>query len=349
MFSFKSTVTEEKIQHLEEVIKNKDKELQFLDYELALINGLVNELQNKLKSLEHTVEEEFGRVKMTFRPNEKFFLIINDINVDNWSNKKSKIEFELEEERNSKKIDSHLLTDYAHTPLEILQRQLEEYRQMKNKIGLFSTDERLKSVNVIACTLDGYIGRYTDKRMEVDHIFLDEAGYANIIKSLTLFNHSAPISFLGDHMQLPPVCEINDLDIQKNEAFSNMFIWSQSAIFSDSLFHNDRDTCLKQYLNNSSFSPTVISKTALTSTYRFGDNLAKILGKYVYDANFTSLNSIGETQIKFIHGTKTEPYKSRISYQEADAIESIVNTMYNDGHYDFIILTPYKKTNNIIE
>ncbi|KAA6322360.1 hypothetical protein EZS27_028089 [termite gut metagenome] len=117
----------------------------------------------------------------------------------------------------------------------------------------FSTEERLRKVNVIACTLDGYIGRYYESKLNVEHIFLDEAGYANIVKSLTLFNHSIPISFLGDHMQLPPVCEINDRDIKEDEKYNNMFIWAQSTIFLDSLFSDTRDFCLQQYLNNKPF------------------------------------------------------------------------------------------------
>ena len=94
----------------------------------------------------------------------------------------------------------------------------------------------MENINIIASTLDDYIGKFVNSKMKVDHIFLDEAGYANIIKSLTLFNHSVPITFLGDHKQLPPVCEINDFTI-KTTKYNNMFLWAQSSIYIDTLFN----------------------------------------------------------------------------------------------------------------
>jgi hypothetical protein len=57
-------------------------------------------------------------------------------------------------------------------------------------------ETRLKNVNVMAYTLDGYINRYMDSKLDVEHIFFDEAGYTNIIKVLTLFNHDVSITLL---------------------------------------------------------------------------------------------------------------------------------------------------------
>jgi hypothetical protein len=81
-----------------------------------------------------------------------------------------------------------------------------------------------------------------------ESLFLDEAGYACIVKALTLFRNNIPITFLGDHMQLPPVCLLNDEDFNTNTDYRDVFIWSQSAIYSETLFSRTRETALKDYL-----------------------------------------------------------------------------------------------------
>ena len=83
-----------------------------------------------------------------------------------------------------------------------------------------------------------------ETKVDVEHIFLDEAGYANIIKALTIFNYNIPITFLGDHLQLPPVCEIGDRKIKNEEEFHNVFVWSQSAIYMENLFQVSKEKML---------------------------------------------------------------------------------------------------------
>ena len=78
-----------------------------------------------------------------------------------------------------------------------------------------------KNVRVIAATIDCYIGRYSPtsdnsqdiNRFCADHYFLDESAYCSLIKAATLFASDCPITFLGDHLQLPPVCELDSNSI----------------------------------------------------------------------------------------------------------------------------------------
>ncbi|AGY53010.1 hypothetical protein BRDCF_p383 [Bacteroidales bacterium CF] len=219
---------------------------------------------------------------------------------------------------------------------------LDNYLSLRSKLGALSTEERSKSVNVVACTLDGYIGHYFEEKLNVEHIFLDEAGYANIIKAFTLFNHTTPITFLGDHKQLPPVCEINDREIERDSKYHNMFLWAQSAIFLETLFSCSKEVCRNQYLQNVDFNPNVISQTSLNSTYRFGNNLAQILAQYVYSNDLNSNNPEGETKIFYVDAKKIESLKSRISINEVSEIKKIVENLKLKKINDFVILTPYK-------
>ena len=175
------------------------------------------------------------------------------------------------------------------------------------------------------------------------HIFLDEAGYANMVKALTLFTHPTPITFLGDHMQLPPVCEINDSEMERDAKYANMFLWAQAAIFLDTLFACDKDACKSSYLRNLPFRPSAITKTSLNATFRFGNNLAQILAKYVYDGDFCAATPTGKTKISYINAPKREESKSRNSMAEVQEIRGVAGRLKRLSEDDFMILTPYKK------
>lgn len=84
-----------------------------------------------------------------------------------------------------------------------------------------------------------------------------------------------------------------------------------------------------------------MGRSDLTQTFRFDKKLAEILNRHVYKNGFTSSIEKGETEIYFIHAEKREPAKSRISHQEAQAIQDLLKQL--NVQEEFIILTPYKK------
>ena len=343
LFSSKSTITADEILVIEDRIKTKFKELEFLKYEFTEIDNSVSEKKEVWNKSITKFYNQLENFKISIGENQKIQKITQDINPKNWKDKEAKIKEIILTEKDKLEVDSQLFGDYKFHSAQQLLDELDKNIEVRKKLSKYSTEEKLKTVNVVACTLDGYIGRYTESKLNVEHIFLDEAGYANIIKTLTLFNNNVPISLLGDHMQLPPVCEINDSDIKNDPTFRNMFLWSQSSIHSDSLFQNSRDVCLNQYLNNSPFRPNTIVNTSLDSTYRFGNNLANILANHIYKSGFKSSNPNGETSILFIDAPKTDSYKSRISIREVEVIKKITDRLKMENKNDFVILTPYKK------
>lgn len=219
---------------------------------------------------------------------------------------------------------------------------VQEKKEEENVEFVKNVGERL-NVHLIGCTLDYYAGEYNEKKMNVQHIFLDEAGYANMIKACMLFNHKVPITFLGDHAQLPPVCELNDFSIEKEREFENMFLWAQSAIYIETLFSLSKEEVRYQYLKNSTPELLRTSKTLLNTTYRFGESLAKVLAFHVYSLEFSSGKTDGNTKISFIHASKQEGFKSRTSVSEVVAIKFLTTILKHKGVSDYAILTPYKK------
>jgi hypothetical protein len=342
-FISKPTNAEVAITEIESKILNTKKDLEYCKYELSEINGEKHTQESRLRKSQEIALEKIENMVNQTNGFPDINVILATLTIDNISTVKPKVISIIEQKKETLEVDQHLFNEYQLNTLVDIKSELDNYLSLRKKLAASSTEERLKSVNVVACTLDGYIGRYKDEKLNVDHIFLDEAGYASIIKALTLFNHTIPISFLGDHKQLPPVCEVKDVDIERDDRFHNMFLWAQSAIFLDTLFLQSRDVCRNQYLRNSDFNPTNISKTSLNSTYRFGNNLAQILSRYVYANNFNSNNPNGETQILFVDAKKNEGLNSRVSMNEVSQIKKIVDNLKRNGCEDFVILTPYKR------
>lgn len=201
-----------------------------------------------------------------------------------------------------------------------------------------STKQRVKNSLVLAMTIDAYIQYTINENIEVEHIFCDEAGYMSTIKALTLFKCNSPITFLGDHMQLPPVSEIKTYDVI---SYKKSFLWSQSALFFETLFlKNSIEEIFFEFTNNITPKFEKTSQVNLISTHRFGKNLAQVLNKFVYKFGFKSaLNS--DTNLFFIDSASNiDEAIERSSLEEVLIIKELVKRFEGKS---FVILTPYKK------
>ena len=347
-FSSSSTNIEKKIESATKELASHEKQKSLLIFSLSETEEQLILEQRKYDEAKRKIDSFIQTFKSNFFSIFKFSQITNELTEDNWPLIMEKLSNVLEEEKESIYEDKQLFDEYNIHPVstDYINEQLRLLNTAKEKIKSSTTEEKLKSVKVIACTLDGYIGRFVEDKLKVDHIFLDEAGYACMVKALTLFNHDVPITFLGDHKQLPPVCEVNDDKIKNNDEYRNIFLWGQSAIFIESLFNkSSRDIALNEYLSNKRLESERLICTSLTSTYRFGTNLASVLDKHVYKNSFGSASKNGEFNIQVVHAKKTDSYRSRISRTEADAIKNIISQLKID---DYIILTLYVKQIKIL-
>jgi AAA domain len=229
--------------------------------------------------------------------------------------------------------------EYAEWSVELLERELERVSAEIEELRQRTTDARLVDAGVIGCTVDVFIGRFCDEAMPVDHIFLDEACYTPLIKALTLFRRNIPVTFLGDHKQLPPVCEMDDQTLQQQEN-QECALWARSAVFAKYLL-GDSVPPLQSLLENLEEPPAGqrFPRWTLTRTYRFGQNLAALLDELIYgDIGFTSALEDG-SQVEIVVVPSARSDGARCNRNESHAVGDWIQ---QNGTANVACLAPYK-------
>lgn len=228
--------------------------------------------------------------------------------------------------------------DLASLSLEELSIELQQSEAKLSALLSHSTDERLKHTTVLASTIDRFLTLdLLSGPFHPDHVFLDEAGYCSLIKGVTPFSLGVPVTFLGDHMQLPPICELNDDKIQ-SETYQSVCLWSQSAIYAECVFSCSFPRILSDYLENIPAPFQIMSRFALDATFRFGSSLASILASSVYTESFHSLSPTG-TELLVLNAPRNGSSSARSCAAEAETIKSY---LLKTDPGDFAILTPYR-------
>ncbi|WP_321307332.1 AAA domain-containing protein [Marinifilum fragile] len=279
--SFQKTVSlfisSDKIRKKLEALKNEQEDL----YKIINLNeGTKKKLNRKKEALRGRLSE-LKRIEIPLI--NKIREVNANFDIERGSIILSELDEKLTEEIEKEKIYHSLVQEYNGITYEDKKEKLNVLEDRKKKLEAYSLESRLEDANVVGATLDAYLFRFKEKEHHFNHIFIDEAGYASVIKALTVFTSNTPITLLGDHKQLPPVCEISKPDIKKDNSLHEVFVWDQSAIFISSLWESENlEQCLEKYYTLIDPSSTNMIKVALTKTHRFGANLAKTLEKYVY-------------------------------------------------------------------
>jgi hypothetical protein len=223
-----------------------------------------------------------------------------------------------------------------------VERQMTQTQQRIHQLEQMTLEVRLRQVQVIGLTLDHYIGHWAGNRPPLAQIFLDEAAYTPLIKALTLFRGNVPVAMLGDDRQLPPVCEVNPPQLQ-TQALQPCLLWARSAPFAELALINRNDPArLLYHLGGHPQRPPpfqIIVKRTLTVSYRFGPNLAQLLGELVYDADgihLTAANQNGDLQIQVVHAPRSET-DNWTSEAQAQAVLAQVRVR----HGEYAALAPY--------
>lgn len=206
-----------------------------------------------------------------------------------------------------------------------------------------SEEADYEKVRVLAMTIDRFIA-FTLSPSSLDfvpsHVFVDEAAYCSLIKGCTLLCLDKPLTLLGDHAQLPPVCEMSDPNF-KEASNRPVFLWAQSAIHLESAFSIPFQAMYLEYDEKEAPHFNQLQCFPLSITYRFGPALSHVLADLIYTKDFRSA-SVKDTSIKFISAPSRPDDFPRTSQAECDAIVSLVKQL-TDARVDFVVLTPYKK------
>ena len=324
-------------QKLSELNQESDRLNQEIDEKTKLVEELTQELRTKLNE----IKDKRTNIKAVDN-------LVNQLSVSNYLDKIDELLNCLQNTVDEKKQETNEIS-FSKSQAEIeaendnLNSELSELQEQFKDISSDS-DERLEKCQIIAATIDTCLARVTPNMpIHFDHIFLDEAGYSCSIKAATLLAFNSPVTFLGDHMQLPPVCEMDDNKFQDSE-YESVSYWAQSALYVENAINDFVDDFAEQYLNAEEAPFYQLRKFSLTQTYRFGPNLASVLAEDVYDAGLVG-NENHNTDIYFIDACKGPNDEKRTCSGETYAIAE-----YCKNHRDeeIAVLTPYKKQVNML-
>lgn len=241
-------------------------------------------------------------------------------------------------------ISNLVLEDEAVAPLDEnrslpeLEQELASVQAEMESLRRPDTKTRLLNVRVIGCTLDRFISEFRDEAVPADHIFLDEASYTPVIKALTLFRRNIPVTLLGDHKQLPPICEMKDKWMQQEDW--PCVLWARSALFAKHLLGDPLPPIRSLFDNLEEPPPSgQLPRSVLTCTYRFGQNLASLLDELFYGIGFTSVvGSNAAVVIKVVSAR-------RMGSDWVNENECAAVCEWIDGHggKGTAVLSPYRK------
>ena len=226
-------------------------------------------------------------------------------------------------------------------------------REYKNQIAELETSKITNSINkakIIAMTPQTMMLHFGPDDLKVDHIFIDEANYSSVINILPFFTFGVPITMCGDHMQLPPVCVIDRKEIvrsiesKKDEKYCIM--WSMNALYAESFLFRNLGGIVQDYIDNRPFVFDITEQANLTTSYRFGNNLAMILDKHVYH---NGVIGVGKNPVKVVvvNAVCIDRGKNE-NEAEAEAIIKLIKHRKLKKN-EYAILTPYRNQVKLIK
>lgn len=230
-----------------------------------------------------------------------------------------------------------LYPDIAELTIDELRRSVREIEHKIRNCSHESTQFRMAECSVLAATTDTCLYRVVPGVFSPNHIFLDEAAYAPLIKGAALTAYRVPLTLLGDHMQLPPVCEMDD-EYFLSEENSPVVLWAQSALYIEDIFNYQIQELVNRYTTNAPPLFKALRLSFLSHSFRYGNELAALLAEYIYGREIFGNESCG-TLISVINAPKTTENSFHESEGEAQAIRTYLLQNPED---DYAVLTPYR-------
>lgn len=233
--------------------------------------------------------------------------------------------------------------------------------QKKAKDSLFSSATprtRLKEALLIGMTMDGFIKKHSSLGIDFCHFFLDECAFTPLIKALALTTQNTPITLLGDHKQLMPICEMPTSQIKGDKIWANLF--NLSSLFLEDFFAHSAEVSAPIFSKSQSsplcFTQSDSAKTAfciLRQTHRYGDNLAKILDSHIYH---NGLKGKQENTRIFYIDCPNAIIEDKQNITEARAIAALTKELEKqkapflsqNDFSDFAIITPFIKQKKLL-
>lgn len=330
---------------------NKLKELSTEEDNIIKILDKTRKKITDLKQKIHNLEDKIFTISLDSLRNNLHKLNININNLQNFSEIEIFINEELAIISNELENNSQIYAEYENYSEEEIQYKLKDLLNEESEINKKSRQNRINNSLIIGMTLDCFIASQLPSedskqsgtlKFNAEHIFLDEAGYSCLAKALPIFSSNQPITLLGDHLQLPPVCELDESILETNPELS---IWLQSSLYALDFFNNNINYLANTYKYKKLPNFLALNKQDLTLTYRFGQNLLDVLSDEIYGISMKSSPNKNNIEILYIDSPKTNISTKKRENQ--DEIKNIYNYLSTHYYEDIAILSPYR--NQIFE
>lgn len=307
--------------------------------------NIIGEKENELLKIQKEIERMSAEITQCFLRitnvdtcSEKIRQIIQTINIQNYSAVAGQLNLASKEIEDYLIVNNALSQNYSKLDDAGLKDLLTQHEE---NLKAMQVEERINKCSIIGMTLDSYIGRFSNVQINFSSIFVDEAGYVPLIKALTLFSNRCNITFLGDHKQLPPVCEFDNYnDIP---GFCRL-LWSKPSIFSEMVLHQDEEYCLNIAETTDCPEFEYTKKSILTESHRFGANLCNLLDRLIYNIGYRSAL---DDDVELFYVEVENPIRDgRKNENECDKISNILSGCDNE---DYCILTPYRDQVSLLQ
>jgi len=224
-------------------------------------------------------------------------------------------------------------------PLDIILAKLEDIRERHSYWKQREPALRKRSSLLLVCSLDGFIqnGNPKDNDVEPQHIYVDNAELAPLIKVLPLTACGCPITLLGDSHQLPPYCRMTQAELARAE-YQTMFLWACSAFHLGSIWKSTLPELREQCLQAQDIDFSLLPQAQLTTTWSFSSELAELLDEAIYHNGFHSHPEANELSIVTIDTVNTDI--TRESRPEAQAALEYANRNRTEN---MAIIAPYEE------
>lgn len=247
--------------------------------------------------------------------------------------------------------DRPALDFYRDTPTSDMEKRVDYLQERIEELEPLTSLSRVENAKIVAMTPQVFMGRFHPRgsddtitlEFDFDHIFVDEVGYCGLMNMLCFFSCGIPISLLGDHKQLPPVCEIDDehieesLDLPSDNPQKYLFMWNESSLFCEDFLEGTVEDAIEGYRSGDFL---IDDEADLLKSHRFGSNLGTILDRLIYR---NGINGVAKNPlvVKSIDAVCPPRTGTRANPEEVDRICDYL-AVFSPDPDETAILTPYK-------
>lgn len=208
---------------------------------------------------------------------------------------------------------------------------------LQKQLSDLDTGRHIPNVLVYAMTIDRFLSISPDTQPKFSHVFLDEAAYTSAIKGFPALSLHAPVTFFGDHAQLPPICNMNAGEHSLDCGADAAFLWTYPVVFADVILESK---AIDFVFPAPAPKFTSLQLYPLTLTYRFGSELSDILSKFIYPVRLSSASTT-PFHIFSIHCPHQKADSKNTSSAECRAAISLSH-YFDAAGSSYAILTPYR-------